>query len=398
MLSLSGILIFSMSFFVCFYSAEEDHHLKKVKPSSPPRELIGMGNEESHLVGISDVSTTSQSTIAATDSGHSNTTTDIQATSESKSSASTEATTHVVEPMSAPNPQQEEGWRWKNSLNFSYRDFHSTEHFNVDAFHDEMAALELGITEVFPANKRGNIVIGAISILVKKTSGEWYLAGDYIRDIESTKPIIFVSGYLNKAQKEDIARSPYGEHYAFVDQNNFGSEKDLKTELAHLLGNLPGKKGVIDAFKHAEQLLHLHLSKIGKETIADILSRSRIDHNDEIHTIILHIHSRLDICTHCAQSLSWMSRDDRKLVEELKKAIVRSYKVPDSTQENGGIKFLLLASSREVYTDQCGRRWNNGHDGRYNSVINAETFAPYFAAKPINPFLLPRFANLNEVH
>jgi hypothetical protein len=305
----------------------------------------------------------------------------IEGASSSSVAERTPSLTSSVTPL---QPQQEEQWRWRNSLNFSYKDFKSlAAGFDVDEFHNQMATQELAISEIFSPKERGNFLIGAISVLVrKKETGEWHVIRDYIRaSNDGNKPIIFVSGFLNRSQKDNIEKSGYRARYSFQDENSHGSRDSIKRDLSYLLKWMQNKTKVIEnSFKHSEEYLHLFLSR-KVEVIERILAVAQVSPEDEVHTIILHLHSRLDMCAECSASLSWLCGHPQSCIEDMKKSIRVRYNVPDKTQENGEIKFLLLFSSREVFTDACGRRWKSGHDGGYSTVINAETYPPILLLK-----------------
>lgn len=309
---------------------------------------------------------------------------------------------------------KEKGWRWRYSLNFTYQDFKSLPDnsqnlpldafFNVDSYHNLLAEQEYMISHsISKEQKKGriNVLIPAISILLKTKDNQWKIIGDCLKFPSETSFIVFLSGNAPKKDKKNFSyftenAYQYLQLYHFLSGTNLSlSYSSLDKDLRNILKNSTFK--IPSRIDHSEQYLHIFLNTTQYllDNVERILNQRNISKEDTIHLIILHLHSRIDICSDCTQSLYWLSKSPDGCVSQMKKKLKKIYNTPDNKKEDGGIKFLILASSREVYGSE-NLRMKNGHDGHYYDIINGNSFPPHFAIKAIEPFLHSELATSKE--
>ncbi len=174
-------------------------------------------------------------------------------------------------------------------------------------------------------------------------------------------------------------------------------------------------------FLHSEQSMLLFLKKSLHAILEHDFDKVRqeiIAPGDNLHDkkfgqilgIILHIHSRLDICNTCAPSLARECERDDSFVSELKKWVVDNLSkyiekespllsqniIGDILKASSTPFFAIFASVRQEMTTR-DRRFRQGHDDQYAKSIDLYNLAPYFVVKTVDAFLIPGLENLKSI-
>lgn len=332
--------------------------------------------------------------------------------------------------------QVEEGFRWRNNFNVitingsNILDADATV-LNIQKEHEDMNNLESFISHHLPNSSMiHNIVLAGISIVYEDAQGSHKRINMPILHISNDGEVrneiaVFVSGTsvsnrllapqrslhawlsshpLDWLQGINTIKEVNGSIAFPTDINIFYETLRLlfvevvpttdildsatcierRTELT-----LPSQVGMHTEAKyqnlqrgyhHSEQWLLHYLGLKPRENktnfmllVDALISAKMPPPGSRIKAVILHIHSKNDVCKRCTQTINRIIQEKDLLVSSLKRYINEEYN--NNTHEP---QFLVLASSRVNNSDQK-RREKCGHDHHFNDSIDIQNFVPYFA-------------------
>ncbi|MDP3372437.1 MAG: hypothetical protein Q8S21_06095 [Candidatus Paracaedibacteraceae bacterium] len=332
---------------------------------------------------------------------------------------------------SAPIHQPEEGFRWRQNLGLHYQgqkiidldcEDVVTEHQGMSDF-ENIISHTLTKTEI-----DRNVALVRISVIFQDAStGILHRISDWIKwqginEGISNQLAVFISGtgpFLSAERKSFLEGELEGQiHEITARELNQGISFDLQAELKQLFNaglkqNLDESERIeklreINAhdsqfhvnYHHSEQWVLNYLAGVhsdGKMTLMkavdNLISTNRANGNfkegAKILSVILHIHSKNDVCERCTQTISRIMAECNFLISGLKMYIQSAY------NNNATISptFLTLTSSRVNYKK---RRDLHGHDDSSNDPIDLKALPPLFVQSVTIDSPMPQ-SDLNQL-
>ena len=312
----------------------------------------------------------------------------------------------ICQGYSDPILQPEEGFRWRQDLilNYDGQEIISLDCESVIDEHQEMNVLENRISHSLPkSNIDRNVALARISVVFKndptaplnRVSGwiKWHGVHEEISD----KVAVFISGtgpFLSGARVRDLGQNIH-EITGKELRNDLTSFQQKLDELfaSGAQRNLAESEQVIRLgevrehgfqfhknYHHSEQWLLTYLSRLHRDTkttfmkaVDSLIDMHRTNGNfkagAQILSVILHVHSKNDVCERCTQTISRIMAGCNFLVPSLKNYITSAYHQTEAP------RFLILTSSRVNYEK---RRDLHGHDDNLGDPIDIKALPPLF--------------------
>ena len=312
---------------------------------------------------------------------------------------------------SAPIPQPEEGFRWRQNLilNYDGQEIIDLDCASVIDEYQRMSEFENLISHILPkSNIDRNVALARISVIFQDSStGTLYRISDWIkwhgvREEISDQLAVFISGtgpFLSEPRKHILeGRIGNGIHEISWQELEEENASVFRLKLKQLFES--GAKRNLDEGERAERLEEVreHDSQFhmryhhSEQWILTYLDRSHSDKRTtlikamdslihkyrtngnfktgaQILSVVLHIHSKNDVCERCTQTISRIMAQCNSLVSRLKAHIARAYDTA------GSPTFLILTSSRVNYEK---RRDLHGHDSNLGDPIDLKALPPLF--------------------
>ena len=323
----------------------------------------------------------------------------------------------------APIDQSEEGFRWRDRSHFVLGGTDYSDD-SPQADHERMNTLETALSHYLPISSiNRNIALACISIVFQTASGirrvsDWvHPVEEVVREGSGSEPpplpetkvlkniAVFVSG-----QGTSLSSVREGEPLAFGEiapsiQEVNGTDvilagkfkSQLHSLFTHRAANLddrirlerlsdtsPRADLSAEDYHHSEQWLMIYLGlnrgpERGQKPVIFYLVDRLIEEKAReagyvdgtttpILAVILHIHSKNDLCDRCTHTLSQFSSKPNGLVAKLKGYINTTYYCAPPA-------FLIVASSR---INSQGRRVLYGHDDHCTDRIDIGVFPAWF--------------------
>lgn len=314
---------------------------------------------------------------------------------------------------------EEEGVRWRHQLRFN----HENEGFDLEPAHIALAQDEIIAVQALRniGQRYKNVANASFSLLVRTAGNELNLTPPVPLTSflpNDNRPIIFESGRgerLNLGLNGQLAHCsdlnfnhPLRQQYRFIAGNVFNGQPNLRQTIQQRFNDNPFNHNQQNCpihqrcvlirneqqlnnqnwnldYKHSEQFILRYLS----DNVANIYNSltAPLDIDSQVLAVLTNIHTRFDLCSRCAPSISRELNIPNGFFQNLSNAFIDwDANFPDDDGEDFILPLMkVFVSSRSDFVNQ-ERRYCSAWDGGYLTVpeLNA-IVAPYFIQVPLQP-------------